>query len=315
VEHIVFLDRRTCPVEFRAPLMKHVWQDHDQTAAEQVAERLQDASVAITNKVPLREPQLRSLRALRLIIVAATGVDNVDLDYCRQNGITVCNVPHYARHSVAEHVFMLILALRRNLINYRADMENGLWPKSPLFSLFDHPIRGLAGCTLGIIGYGEIGQSVEKAAHGFEMKVLIAERKHAVEPRPGRTPFEQVLRDSDVISLHTPLTPATRQLIGSPELTAMRPDALLINTARGALIDELALAHALRSGLIGGAGLDVLSEEPPPRDHPLLAIKRPNLIVTPHNAWASQQALAVMAETVISNIEGFVAGNPRNVIH
>jgi glycerate dehydrogenase len=279
-----------------------------------VAERLRDATIAISNKVPLRRSELSGLRSLRLITVAATGVDNIDVPACRELGITVSNVPDYTRHSVPEHVFMLILALRRNLINYRTAVQSGLWPKSPIFSIFDHPIQGLAGSTLGIIGYGELGQGVEKIARGFEMKVLIAERKHAATIRPGRTAFETVLRDSDIITLHSPLNAETRQLIGSTELTRMRPNALLINTARGGLIDELALAHTLRSGLIAGAGLDVLSQEPPPADHPLLALDKPNLIITPHNAWASQQALEIMAETLVGNMEAFVAGVPRNTV-
>ncbi len=299
----------------RPPRFKHEWREYDTTTPEKTVERLLDATIAITNKVPLKERELKPLRALRLIAVAATGVDVVDLDFCRANGITVSNIPHYTQRSVPELVFLLILALRRNLINYRTAVQSGLWSKSPTFSLLDYPMHDLAGSTLGIIGYGALGRAGEKIGQAFGMNVLIAERKHALEIRPGRVPFEEVLGRSDVVTLHTPLNAETRKLIGSAELTRMKATALLINTARGGLVDETALAHVLRSGLLAGAGLDVLSQEPPPADHPLLALNLPHLILTPHIGWATEESVSRLAEELIANIEAFVAGSPKNVVN
>jgi glycerate dehydrogenase len=314
MERVVFLDRKTIRVPVRPPRFAHEWHEYDTSRKEDVPARLRDATIAITNKVPLRAAELAGLRSLRLIAVAATGVDVVDLDYCRQAGITVCNVPHYAVHSVPEHVFLLILSLRKNLVNLRSALQAGMWEKSGMFSLLDYPLHDIAGSTLGIIGYGELGRAVEKRARAFEMNVLIAERKHAPHIRPGRTAFEEVLAQSDVVTVHCPLTPATRQLIGSTELTRMKPTALLINAARGGIVDEEALANALRYKLLGGAGLDVLRDEPPPPDHPLMKLSLPNLIITPHVGWASVEAVTTLAEKVIQNMEFFVAGEPKNVI-
>jgi glycerate dehydrogenase len=314
MERIVFLDRKTCRAKLRPPNFKHEWREYDTTAPDQVVERLLDATIAITNKVPLRAHELKPLPALRLIAVAATGVDVVDLDYCRAHGISVVNVPHYATRSVSELVFLLILALRRNLFNYRTAVQAGTWQKSPTFALLDYPTHDLADSTLGIIGYGDIGKAVEKLGLSFGMDVLIAERKHATDTRPGRVPFEKVLALSDVLTLHAPLDASTLKLIGSPELTRMKPSALLINTSRGALVDDQALANALQMGLLGGAGIDVLRQEPPPSDNPLLALNLPNLIVTPHIGWASEESVATLVELLISNLEAFAAGRPQNVM-
>jgi glycerate dehydrogenase len=314
MERIVFLDRKTCPVEFRVPRFQHQWKDHDLTPRNLVSDRLIDATIAITNKVPLREAELRVLNSLRFIAVAATGVDMVDLPYCRANNITVSNVPNYTIHSVPEHVFMLILALRRNLMNYRRAIHAGMWQKSPMFTMMDYSIKGLSGSTLGIIGYGALGKEVEKIARAFGMDVLIAERKHAQDIRPGRLALEEVLGRSDVISIHTPLTPETRKLIGSTELARMKSTALLINVARGGIVDETALAQALRQGMLAGAGIDVLTEEPPVSGNPLLELDLPNLIVTPHIGWASDESMRTLADTVVSNIEAFVAGYPKNLV-
>ena len=314
MERIVFLDRKTCRAELRAPRFLNDWKDYDTTAPEQVPERLMDATIAITNKVPLREAQLKNLRGLRFIAVAATGVDVVDLAYCKAHDITVSNIPNYTQHSVPEHVFMLILALRRNLMNYRTAMQSGAWPKSPIFSILDYPIAGLAGSTLGIIGYGELGKAVEKIGRAFGMNILIAERKHNLDIRVGRTPFLEVLGKSDILTLHCPLTPETRQMIGSTEISKMPAHALLINVARGGLVDEAALANHLQMGLLGGAGIDVLGQEPPASDNPLLKLHQPNLIITPHIGWASEEALQILSEQLIANIEAFVAGYPKNVV-
>jgi glycerate dehydrogenase len=315
MERIVFLDRRTCRVPIREPGFPHQWQDYDSTTPDQVVDRLQGATIAITNKVPLRNNTLKQLPNLKFIAVAATGVDCIDLEYCRQHKILVSNVPHYTRHSVPEHVFMLILALKRNLIAYHTAVRAGRWQKSADFFFQDFPIHNLHGSTLGIIGYGDLGKEVEKLGMAFGMKILIAERKHALEIRPGRVPFEEVLQKSDVITLHTPLTPATRLLIGAIEFTRMKPHVLLINVARGGLVDERALAEVLRTGMIGGAAVDVLSEEPPKADNPLLERELSNLIITPHIGWASEEALSDMVEQLIRNIEGFVIGSPKNLVN
>jgi glycerate dehydrogenase len=236
----------------------------------------------------------------------------VDLDYCCAHGIVVSNIRNYAVHAVPEHAFMLILALRRNLLAYRDDVRQGLWQRSEQFCLMHRPIHDLNGATLGVIGFGALGQAVARLGEVFGMRVLIAERKGAREVRVGRTAFETVLAESDVVSLHTPLTPESRNLIGAAELACMKPTAILINTARGGLVDETALAEALRHGTIAGAGFDVLTEEPPHRGNPLLDLDLPNFILTPHNAWASAEAQQNMADQLVDNIEAFVRGEPRN---
>lgn len=309
---IVFLDRASLLAEVRRPVFAHEWREYPATGADEVAPRLAGATVAISNKAPLRRETLAQLPDLQLIAVAATGTNNVDLDACRDLGLAVCNIRDYAVHAVPEHVFMLILALRRNLLAYREDLKRGLWQQSAQFCLFTHPLHDICGSTLGIIGYGALGRAVEKLALAFGMKVLIAEHKDAAKIRPDHTAFETVLRESHIVSLHTPLTDDTRNLIGAPELALMRPDALLINAARGGLVDEAALAEALKAGIIAGAGFDVLSSEPPAGGNPLLEADMPNLIVTPHVAWASREAMQMLADQLIDNIEAFVRGEPRN---
>jgi glycerate dehydrogenase len=311
-DHIVFLDRGSIRAKLRQPAFAHTWRDYDNTAPEDVAARLHEATIAISNKVPMRRAVLAQLPRLKLIAVCATGTDNIDLEYCREKNISVCNIRHYARHAVPEHVFSLMLALRRNLLAYLRDVRAGAWQRAEQFCLMHHPIRDLHGEILGIIGYGELGAAVAAIATAFGMRVLIAERKDSAETRPGRTPFATVLRESDIVTLHTPLTAQTRNLIGAPELALMKPDALLINTARGGLVDEQALVAALKNGRLGGAAFDVLTEEPPRRGNPLLTLDLPNLIVTPHNAWASEEAMQIMADQLIDNIESFARGELKN---
>jgi glycerate dehydrogenase len=233
-------------------------------------------------------------------------MDNVDTDYCRRRGIPVANVRGYAERTVPEHVFMLVLALRRNLLAYREDLLRGAWAKAAHFCLFTHPIRDLHASTLGIVGYGSIGRGVARLGEAFGMRVVIAEHKDATRAREGRTPFLEVLEESDIITLHAPLNAETRHLIGRDELSRMRPDALLINCARGGLVDEAALLEALKAGEIAGAGIDVLSSEPPREGNPLLDLQLPNLIITPHVAWASRQAMQALADQLVENIEKLV---------
>ncbi len=314
MERIIFLDRSTIKAVIRVPAFAHEWRDYAETRGSDIAERIADATIVITNKVPLREVDLARARELKFIAVAATGVDVVDLAACRTRGIKVANVRGYARHSVPEHVLTLMLALRRNLLAYRGSVERGAWHKASQFCLLDHTIEDLHGSTLGLIGYGAIGQAVEKLARAIGMKVLIAERKNAREVRDGRTSFEETLSASDIISLHCPLTPETHHLIGSDELAKIRANALLINCARGALVDEAALVESLQKNSIAGAGFDVLSEEPPRNGNPLLEVRMPNLIVTPHVAWASCAAMQALADQLVDNLEAFVRGDARNLV-
>lgn len=314
MERIVFLERNTFTVDFGRPKFEHEWVEYGETAVEEIVQRLSGATIVICNKLPLRGPSLQQLPDLRLIAVAATGVDNIDLGYCKANRIAVCNTRGYAVNSLPEHALMLMLALRRNLVAYVDDVRNGRWREARQFCLLNHPLGDLRGATLGIIGYGTLGKAMESLARAIGMDVLIAEHKNAREVRSGRVAFSEVLRLCDVISLHCPLTDETRNLIGTDELRLMKPQAVLINTARGGLVDDQALIEALSRGQLGGAGLDVLRVEPPKEPNILLEKSLPNLIITPHNAWASQQAMRTLADQVIENIEAFVRGEARNVV-
>jgi len=310
METIVFLERDTLRAEVRRPAFEHVWRDYGSTRPEEVEERLRDATVAVVNKLPLGAEVLARLPSLRLIAVAATGTDNVDLEFCRARGIEVRNVRGYARETLPEHVLMMVLALSRQLVGYREDVRAGLWQRAGQFCLHTREIRDLHGAVFGLLGYGTLGRGVERLARAFGMEVLISERKGAGELREGRTAFEEVLRRSDVVSLHVPLNEETRGLVGRRELALMKPSAILINCARGGVLDEAALAAALREGTIGGAGVDVLSAEPPGDDNPLLDPSLPNLILTPHVAWAGRRAQQALADQLIDNIEDFVNREP-----
>ncbi len=312
MERIVFLDRDSIQADIRRPDFPHEWRDYPATHATQVAERLQGVTIAISNKVPLMADSLSRTGSLRMIAVCATGTNNVDLDYCRAHGIVVSNIRNYAVHTVPEHVFAMILSLQRSLPGYREDVRRGLWQKAEQFCLFTRPIRDLHGSTLGVIGGGALGRATAKLGEAFGMRVMFAEHKNARTVRAGYAAFENVLKESDVITLHCPLTPETRHLIGAAELKKMRPHALLINTARGGLVDETALVQALKQGAIGGAGFDVLAVEPPRDGNPLLDLDLPHFILTPHVAWASRDAMQTMADQLIDNIEAFVRGEPRN---
>ena len=311
---IVFLDRSTLQARVRRPAFEHTWQEYAVTGAGELVERLQEATVAITNKVPLHAEALRRLPKLKLIAVAATGYDVIDIAYCQANGIAVANIRNYAVHTVPEHAFALITALRRSLIAYREDVEKGRWQQIDQFCFFDHPIRDLYGATLGIIGEGVLGQGTANIARGFGMRVLFAD--HAPPKAPGVvfTPLDQVLAESDVISLHVPLTADTRNVIGIEQFRRMKRTAILINTARGGLVDERALVQALKEGLIAGAGFDVLTREPPREGNPLLELRLPNFILTPHVAWASDGAMQFLADQLVDNIEAFVKGSPQNLV-
>jgi glycerate dehydrogenase len=314
MERIVFLERNTIQANFRRPDFPHDWIEYAETSAEQVVERAHAATIIISNKLSLGEAQLKDATGLKLIAIAATGSDCVDLNYCRRRGIAVCNVRGYAANAVPEHVLMMMLVLRRNLLAYLGDVRRGLWNQSKQFCLLTHELHDIRDTTLGIVGYGAIGRSMAKLGEAVGMRVLIAERKDARVTRAGRTEFAEVIRESDVISLHCPLTEETRNLFGRAEFETMKRSALLINTARGALVDDATLIEALKNGQIAGAGIDTLREEPPVHGSPLLELELPNFIITPHVAWASVEAVQVLADQVIDNIEAFVAAKPRNIL-
>ncbi len=314
MQRIVFLERNTFNVEFRRPGFEHEWIEYGETERGQIVERLRDATVAICNKLPLREPDLSQLPKLKLIAVAATGVDNIDLGYCKSRGIAVCNTRNYAKHSLPEHVLLLMLALRRNLVAYIQDVRDSKWQQAKEFCLLNHTIHDLHGSKIGIIGYGSLGKAVAALAGSIGMQVLIAERKHATTTREGRTEFAEVLRLSDVLTLHCPLTEETRNLIDVEEFQMVKREAILINTARGGLVREEALVEALHGGVIAGAAFDVLSEEPPHQGNILLDQDLPNLIVTPHVAWASEEAMQTLADQLIDNIEAFIRGESKNLV-
>ena len=311
---VVFLDRASLKAKVRKPACASDYAEHAKTSVEEIVPRLKEATVAIINKVPMRAETLKQLPNLKMIAVAATGYDVVDVPYCREHGIAVANIRNYAVHTVPEHAFAMILGLRRNILAYRQDVENGVWQKSDQFCFFTHDIGDLHGATLGIIGEGALGQGTAAIGRGFGMRVLFADHEPPKMEGVEFTPFEQVLAESDVISLHCPLTPATRNLIGLNEFRKMKRNALLINTARGGLVDEQALIQALHEGLIAGAGFDVLTTEPPKNGHPLLDVRRPNFILTPHVAWASDGAMQFLADQLIDNIEKWASGKPQHLV-
>jgi glycerate dehydrogenase len=312
---IVQLEGESLIADVRRPAFAHDWVEHAKTAPGQVVEHLAGASIAITNKVAIDAAAIAALPDLKMVAVSATGTNNVDLDACRERGIVVSNIRGYAEHTVPEHAMALLLALSRNLVAWRETLLAGGWQRAEQFCLFDHPIRDLHGATLGLIGSGTLGNGVARLSEAFGMRVLRAERQGAAVVRPGYTAFSEVLTQADAISLHCPLTAETKNLIGEAELRAMKRSALLINTARGGIVDESALIRALKEGWIAGAGFDVITTEPPPADHPMVdpaLLALPNFLLTPHVGWSSRPAMQTLADQLIGNIEAFVAGAPRN---
>ena len=315
--HAVILDADSLGpgLDFRA-LHKRIdaWDWHGRTAPDEVAQRIADATVVVTNKVVLDEAAFAAAPHLRLVCVAATGVNNIDLEAARRAGVTVCNATGYGTPSVVQHTFALILALATRLPDYQAAVRAGAWSRAPFFCLLDYPITELAGRTLGIVGHGTLGEGVAAIGRAFGMTVEVAARPGAAAVPPERVPVQRLIERADVLSLHCPLTEATRGLIGADELARMKATALLVNTARGGIVDEAALAEALRAGRIAGAGVDVLTGEPPTAGNPLLADDIPNLIVTPHSAWGTHAARQRLVEQVGGHIAAFLDGEPRNVV-
>ena len=314
---VVFLDRSTMgpTVKIDRPEFDHEWAEYDKTTEVEVLDRLQGAQIAITNKVPLRGEVLDQLPDLKMISVAATGYDVIDLPACKKNGITVSNVRGYAVNTVPEHTFALILGLRRSIAAYQRDIVAGEWAKADQFCFFNHPIKDLAGSRLGIIGEGAIGQSVATIGRAFGMQPVFAAHKGVDGLGPLYTPWDEVIETSDVITLHAPLTENSRHCIDVKEFSQMQKKPLIINTARGGLVSESALVDALESGQISGFGFDVLTVEPPAPENPILrVIDRPNVVVTPHIAWASEEAMQEVWRQTIDHANGFVAGIPKNTL-
>ena len=283
----------------------------DVTPADEIAHRIRDAEVLLTNKCRIGADEMDAAPALKLIALAATGFNNIDVEAARARNIAVTNIRAYCTPAVVQHVFTLLLALNQNLDGYRRLLADSAWKHAPQFTLLDYSFHELSGRTLGIIGHGELGRSVAHVALAFGMRVLVSEHKGR-KLRAGRTSFETVLREADFISLHCPLTPQTEKLIDATALSTMKPTAILINTARGAIIDEAALANALRAGEIGGAGIDVLSQEPPVGGNPLLDETIPNLIVTPHVAWAAVESRQRAVQQMTDCIAAFRKGERLN---
>lgn len=309
--NIVFLDSTGIPASHRIPSFSfpHQLTGYAHTAAEQILARAKDADIIITSKVILNHEILSQLPKLKLIAVTATGTNNIDLVAAEALGITVKNVTGYSSVTVPEHVIGMIYALKHRLIDYHRDqLLTERWATCGQFCYVDYPISDVQGSILGIIGRGCIGNEVARLAQAVGMRVLFAEHQHATTIREGYTAFDEVLKQADVISLHCPLTPQTEQLINAKTLALMKPNACLINTGRGGLINETDLLQALQSGKLAGAALDVLVKEPPASDDALwLAAKtQPNLLITPHVAWASDSALTTLVNKVAQNIEEFV---------
>lgn len=284
---------------------------HRHTPPSELAARIAGCEVVLLNKIRITRALIEDNPQLRLVGLTATGVDNVDVAAAREHGVAVCNLRDYCTPSVVQHVFATLLALTHRLADYDAFTKGGHWARASQFSVFPYPIRELAGRTLGIVGYGTLGRGVARVAEAFGLQVLVANRPGGT-PQPGRMDLDELLPRADVLSLHCPLTPATHRLIGAERLARMKPDAVLINTARGALVDAAALADALRAGRLGGAAIDVLEQEPPVDGNPLLEPGIPNLIVTPHTAWAARESRQRCLDELAANVAAFLRGERRN---
>lgn len=307
---IVFLDSTAIPkhISIPRPSFEHTWTEYDHTSSAETIERAKDADIVITSKVIFDRETLKQLPKLKLIAITATGTNNVDLVAAEEMGIAVRNVTGYSSTTVPEHVIGLIFSLKHSLAGWLRDQREAKWAESKQFCYFDYPITDVRGSTLGVFGKGCLGTEVGRLANAVGMKVLYAEHKDASVCREGYTPFEEVLRQSDIVTLHCPLTETTKNLINAETLSKMKKGAFLINTGRGPLIDELALVDALKTGHLGGAALDVMVKEPPEKDNPLILAAKtmPNLIITPHIAWASDSAVTTLVGKVMQNIEEFV---------
>lgn len=290
------------------------WTFYPQTTPEQVQERIGDAEIVLTNKVPMNAETMAACPSLKLIAVIATGTNVIDIEAAKKHGVGVANVGGYGSYAVAQHTMTLLLALAANVQRYSDDVRAGKWAEQDQFCLLDYPMYELKGKKLVIVGYGEIGQSVARMAEAFGMEILVASSRPGQSSVGGieRRPLEELLPIADAITFHCPLTDATKNLIDAPQLKAMKNTALIINTARGGLINEAALAQALKDGEIGGAGVDVLTVEPPKAGNPLVDPEIKNLILTPHCAWGPDETRQRLLNEVVLNIEAFLNGESRN---
>ena len=313
MHRIVNIEAGAVRARFRRPAFAHEWVDFEATAQGDVADRLVDATIAIVNKRRLTADLIAALPALQMVAVAATGYNNIDLDACRARGIVVSNVRGYARETVPEHVFALLLALIRQIGPYHRSVAAGRWQQSEQFCYFDYPIRDLAGRKLGLLGSGTLGQGVARIAEAFGMTVLRGEHKSAAGLREGYVPFERLIGEADVISLHCPLFPETKGIVNAASIAKMKDGVILLNNSRGPLIVEQDLADALASGKVFAAGLDVVSEEPIRADNPLLLAK--NCIITPHISWAPKESRQRLMDAAASNLAAWVAGKAVNVVN
>lgn len=312
---VVFLDRGSLDATLPALNFDHQWTEYPSTPHAEIVERLKGADIAITNKIPISRETIAQLPDLKFIGVAATGTNIIDLEACKQRQIVVSNIPEYARSSVPEHTFALILALRRQLKAYTEEVRQGAWSKSEQFCLLNHPVRDLAGSRLGVIGYGTLGKAVAQLGLAFGMELYVYNRSPINDTHAVQASLSEVLETSDVVTLHLPLNEQTRNMISATQLMAMKRSAILVNTSRGGLVNEMDLAHALKNQVIAGAGFDVLTNEPPKQGNPLLDLDLPNFLLTPHVAWASQEAMASLARQLVANLQAFASGRPQNCIH
>jgi glycerate dehydrogenase len=324
----VFLDYKTVdPGDLDLSQLKKITPDivlYDNTRPSETLERIKDAAVVINNKVRLGKQELENTHKTKLICLTATGTDNIDLETASQRGITVCNIKNYCTNSVVQHVFLSILSLQHHVNAYQQSLMKGLWEESQQFTLLEHPIHELNSKTIGILGLGVLGRGVASMAEAFGMNVLVSESFNSEKqesscdkqqkPYP-RVPFGTMIAQSDIISLHCPLTDETAKLFNKTVFQNMKRNAIIINTARGGLIDDHALLHAIKNQLIAGAALDVLDEEPPGPDHPLMQHKFPNLIITPHIAWAAKEARQRALDRIAENIAAFLNNKPINVVN
>lgn len=315
---IVNLDRDGLPphIDIPTPQVDHSWADYPSTLPEQVIERSKKATILVVNKVPISATVLDACPNVKHIAVCATGYNVIDTAACEARGVSVSNIPSYASTTVSEHVIGSALMLRREINRYRQAVIDGKWQTSPAFCLFDKPFHNLRGATIGLIGLGEIGEATAELARSMGMKVVFSSRSRRLHDYAEQVDLDQLLRRSDIISVHCSLNESSKGLIGKQELELMQPHAILINTARGGIVDELEVVNAVNNGALSGIAFDVMEQEPP-RDaaSPLLSIAhRPDVLLTPHIAWASEQAMQYLAATVTRNIEAFVANSPINLV-
>jgi len=316
-KRIVYLDRSSLPthIDIPPPLHPHEWVNFSASHSDQIVERCIDADVIVTNKVPVTKSVLNACPRVRHIAVTATGYNIIDIDACQELGVSVSNIPSYAATTVSEHVIMCALTLRRELNLYRHEVINDAWQSSQTFCLFDKPIHDLAGCKFGVIGFGQIGRATAKLANALGMNIVYHSRTAHENNIATQVSFAELISTCDVISVHCSLNEETENLIGTSEIAKMQAHTILINTARGGIVNETEVVKAINDGKLGGIAFDVLATEPPNDNSPLLSIaKKTNVIITPHIAWASEQAMQHLVSILSSNIDAFLNGKPQNVV-